>query len=261
MKLRYLVAALAAVWIASSVAWALSAGTNISLLNGQIAVTGPPSATSLTTNGVVLGAGTGAVTATGACTTANTVLRGGSPPSCGALVDADVPNTITVDLSTAATALAANGSNCPAGSYATGVDASGAAEGCTAVPVPFLSGTSITDLTTSQTIYMGGGTADTTEGRASIQVPAGTWGNLRCRQTAAAGASNNVSCTVRKGACGSEADATVTCSITGGASAATCSDTSNTTTTTAGQCLNIKAVTPAALSNNQYIIWTLEKLG
>jgi hypothetical protein len=50
----------------------------------------------------------------------------------GAVTDAQVPNTITVDLATAATALAANGTNCTAGNYARGVDASGNAEDCTA---------------------------------------------------------------------------------------------------------------------------------
>lgn len=63
--------------------------------------------------------------------TANTVLRGGSPPAFGALVDDDIPNNITITLASTATSLAANGSNCTAGNYATGVDASGNSEGCT----------------------------------------------------------------------------------------------------------------------------------
>lgn len=49
----------------------------------------------------------------------------------GAATDAQVPNNITIDLATAATALAANGGNCSAGQWAAGVDASGASEGCT----------------------------------------------------------------------------------------------------------------------------------
>jgi hypothetical protein len=52
--------------------------------------------------------------------------------TCRAAVDADIPNTITIDLAATATALAANGANCSAGSYPLGVDASGAVEGCTA---------------------------------------------------------------------------------------------------------------------------------
>lgn len=49
----------------------------------------------------------------------------------GAATDAQVPNTITIDLAAAATALAANGSNCAAGSYPLGVTAAGASESCT----------------------------------------------------------------------------------------------------------------------------------
>lgn len=51
--------------------------------------------------------------------------------TCAAIVDADVPNNITIDLAATATALAANGGNCSAGSYPLGVDASGAVESCT----------------------------------------------------------------------------------------------------------------------------------
>lgn len=259
MKLRIALFAFA-LWAAATAVYALSAGTNISLVDGQISSVGPPSATNLTTNGVLLGAGTGPITATAACTNTGHVLIGGSPPACGAITDSLVPNNITVDLATAATALAANGANCDAGEYPLGVNASGVVEDCTPVPVSVISGTSVTDLTTNQTIYMGGGTADTTKARACVPVSAGTWGNLRCRQTAAAGASNDVTCTVHRGTCGSESDAATTCTITGGASATSCSDTSNTTTTTAGQCLCVKGTTPAALTNNQYLLWSLERL-
>lgn len=93
--------------------------------------------------------------ATGACfqsTTATHVLAspvGGGIAAFRALTDADVPNTITVDLATAATSattadsatsattattassLAADGANCPPGQWAAGVDASGASQGCT----------------------------------------------------------------------------------------------------------------------------------
>lgn len=54
-------------------------------------------------------------------------------PVWSALVDADIPNTITIDLATTATtasALVANGANCSAGQSPLGVDAAGAAEGC-----------------------------------------------------------------------------------------------------------------------------------
>ena len=49
-----------------------------------------------------------------------------------------------------ATALAANGANCAAGSYAAGVDASGAAEGCTALLSPTGDGSGLTGLTKTQ---------------------------------------------------------------------------------------------------------------
>lgn len=45
--------------------------------------------------------------------------------------DAEIPNDITVDRATTATGLVSNGSNCEAGNYAQGIDANGAAEGCT----------------------------------------------------------------------------------------------------------------------------------
>lgn len=77
--------------------------------------------------------GTGAdLSATGG---ANQFVRqssSGGALTVSALADADVPNNITIDLASAATALAANGTNCGAGQYPLGVDASGNAEGCTA---------------------------------------------------------------------------------------------------------------------------------
>jgi len=80
------------------------------------------------TLGVAKG-GTGAnLSATGG---ANQFVRqnsAGGAFTVGAITDADVPDTITAG---SATSLAANGSNCVAGSYSMGVDASGNAEGCT----------------------------------------------------------------------------------------------------------------------------------
>jgi hypothetical protein len=51
--------------------------------------------------------------------------------TCAAIADADVPDTITIDTATTASALAANGGNCAAGSAPLGVDAAGAVETCT----------------------------------------------------------------------------------------------------------------------------------
>lgn len=48
----------------------------------------------------------------------------------GAVTDSQVPNTITIDLASTATALAANGANCSSGNAPLGVNASGAVESC-----------------------------------------------------------------------------------------------------------------------------------
>lgn len=48
----------------------------------------------------------------------------------GAVTDSQVPDDVTIDLASTATALAANGTNCDPGDAARGVDASGNAEGC-----------------------------------------------------------------------------------------------------------------------------------
>lgn len=70
----------------------------------------------------------------GACTIFSTMLfakPGGGSDTLANLLSAKLG---TMGTAVAATALAANGTNCSAGSYPSGVDASGNAEGCTAVP-------------------------------------------------------------------------------------------------------------------------------
>ena len=117
----------AAMSLGFSPAFAIDAGTtNVLVEDGDISLTGPPNVTTLTTNGIILGAGTSPLTATAACTTANFVLRAGSPPACGALVDGDVPDTITVDNAATADALSADPADCTANQFATTIAASGA---------------------------------------------------------------------------------------------------------------------------------------
>jgi len=66
----------------------------------------------------------------------------------GAVTDAQVPDSITVTLAGTATALAANGANCSAGSFPLGVDASGAVETCAAVSISGITnGNNLADLT------------------------------------------------------------------------------------------------------------------
>jgi len=54
-----------------------------------------------------------------------TSIDAGANLTCSAIVDADVPDNITVDLAAAATALAANPTDCAVNNYATAIDASG----------------------------------------------------------------------------------------------------------------------------------------
>ncbi|MBI3297441.1 MAG: hypothetical protein HYZ75_04720 [Elusimicrobia bacterium] len=92
----------------------------------------------------VAGGGTGnatgqAVTATslaanGANCNANEFNKGvnaaGAAESCATLLDADIPNDITINAAGTATSLAANGANCNANEFNKGVNAAGAAESC-----------------------------------------------------------------------------------------------------------------------------------
>lgn len=78
----------------------------------------------------------GTITIAEATQTANTCYAGPSSggaaaPGFRALVAADIPASLTGSNAATATAFAANGANCSAGSYPLGVDASGAVEGCT----------------------------------------------------------------------------------------------------------------------------------
>ncbi len=70
-----------------------------------------------------------ALAANGTNCSANQFNKGvdedGSAESCAALVDADVPDTITVDLAAAATALASDPTDCGANTFAESIDASG----------------------------------------------------------------------------------------------------------------------------------------
>lgn len=55
-----------------------------------------------------------------------TIIAANGNLTCAGIVDADVPNTITVDLASAATALAANPADCSANQFANAIAASGA---------------------------------------------------------------------------------------------------------------------------------------
>lgn len=154
--------------------------------------------------------------------------------------------------------------NCTGTGKAVTYDVSSNTFGCNTIsgatpPIPFAIGM---EITTSQTLYapLGGG-LDPTEAVVAVPLPAGTWGNLRCLNGAIQGVSNNIALTARSGTAGSLSDSSTTCTITGSGSAnQTCSDTSNIITTTAGQIITLKIVTPATLTANARVNCSLEKL-
>lgn len=82
----------------------------------------------------------------------------------GTITDAQVPNTITVDLAASATALASDPADCSAGQIATGIAASGVLS-CTASPTVTtltttnltLNGTAVSPVLTGTTGGIGGG--------------------------------------------------------------------------------------------------------
>jgi hypothetical protein len=268
-RLRMVAWALAlVVALAAPSAFALSGGTNISVQNGQVSITGQiavgnggTGAATLTAHGVVLGNGTSAVAVTSAGTAGQPLLSGGASadPSFGAL-------DISTSAVTGTLPIARGGTN--ATSFTTsrclrfdGTSIVSAAADCgTSINpvVPFGSGM---DVTTSQTVFLGlSGSIDTTEAVVTVPSPAATYKNLRCNNGAVQGVGNDVTFTARVGACGSLSDGTLTCTITGTAGANQgCNDTTNNAAPTAGQCISVKAVTPAALTANARLGCVVER--
>lgn len=112
--------------------------------------------------------GTGAdLSATGG---ANQFVRqssAGGAFTVSAIADADVPNSITIDLAATATALAANPNDCSAGQYATAIAASGNLT-CAQIAFSEISG-SVTDGQVPNTITLDNITQITTRSHASLQ--------------------------------------------------------------------------------------------
>lgn len=108
----------------------------------------------------------------------------------GAATDTQVPNNITIDLATAATALAANGTNCFGNQWSRGVDASGNSE-CEQPDFSHLSGTA-TDAQVSDTLtaslFVGSGSTttavDLATGEAAGTLPLGKGGTNQASWTA-----------------------------------------------------------------------------
>lgn len=131
----------------SSAALPAVSGANLTSLNATNISSGTLTDARLSTNVSQLGSAIesseitdGTITSADISTTAgitdaqvsDTLTASSLVAASSVVSDAEVDNNITIDLAATATALAANGANCSAGSYALGVDASGVAEGCTA---------------------------------------------------------------------------------------------------------------------------------
>jgi hypothetical protein len=108
----------------------------------------------------------------GNCVIASPSGGGSGVPTCRSLVSADVPtlNQNTTGNANTATALAANGTNCGAGQFAAGVDASGNAEGC-ATPAGGGTVTHTAGALVAGEVVFGAGSADTTVTPAPISAP------------------------------------------------------------------------------------------
>ncbi len=129
---------------------------------------------------------------------------------------------------------------------------------CSTAPSPIQALGGRMDITTTQTVFLSaGGGMDTTEAIVTTPYPAATLANLRCNNTAIQGTANNIVITGRVGACGTPADGTLTCTITGTTGAnQSCSDLVNSLAPTAGQCVSLKVVTPAAMTANARVACT-----
>lgn len=251
-------------------AHAWSGGTNISVQNGTIAITGQVAvgnggtgAGSFTANGVLMGNGTSAFQVSAAGTSGQPFLSGGAG-AAGAYGNLDISTSAV----TGVLPIARGGTN--AGSLTSnrclrfdGTSIVAASGDCSTPQTPLIALASGMDLTTSQTVYLGlSGAIDTTE--AQVQVPlknGATLASLQCNNGAVQGVGNNIVITGRVGSCGSLSDSgTFTCTITGSASAnQSCNGGSNTMAVTAGQCVSVKVVTPAALSANARVACSIER--
>lgn len=275
--MMFLRAALAALLL-PSLAFALNGGTNISVQNGTIAITGTVavgnggtgvSSWSANNSVVISGtSGTGAVQLVSGGTSGN-VLK-----SAGAGV---APTFGTIDLSSSnavgasVLAVANGGSGATTADFSTpnkcvrfnGTKFVPASGDCATAQTPLVAFGSGQPLTTSQVIFLGAaGQVDATENTAQSIMPAASFTNLRCFNPAIQGVGNDITIAMQKGTCGSAGSGTgmPACTLTGGASVASpCTDVATTGTTTANQCVTLKVTTPASLTANAFITCVVER--
>jgi len=226
-----LIPAISLMMVMSSVAWALSSGTGIGMENGKIGLTD----------------GSGGI-ATGLPEAAFTLL--------GASAEGDIfyanssSQVVRLAKGSDDTILKMNG-NVPNWE----AESSGTYSKSTLV---FTSETKI-DLGDNTTpVFIGlGGRVSLTEGDVATPIDAGSFTHLYCRADTTLNSTNGVTVTLRTGACGSEADTSVTVDVLGTSSV---SFTGTAASVTAGQCMTLSAVRktsgdPAA----GYINCTLQK--
>ncbi len=268
------VMALLAVWMAIPArTLALTGGTNITIQDGTVSVSGtiavPLGGTgggSFTANGVLMGNGTSGFQVSAAGTAGQPFLSAGSgsPGGYGALdiSTAAVTGTLPVarggtNLGSAAddNVMVGNGTtwqskaigDCDGAQNALTYDVTTNAYGCNTIS----GGTTVNGFTGfgsgmnlspgSLTYYFGLGTGiDQTEPVVEVPLPAMTLANLRCRSSAAPGGSG-ITVTARIGTCGALSDNT-TLQVALTAAGTVVADTTGTINVTAGQCATFSAV-------------------
>jgi hypothetical protein len=184
-------------------------------------------------------------------------------PTFRTIASADLPATIaaaTTGNAATATALAANGSNCSAGSVAAGVDASGAAEGCSALPVDngqlfygYCSGTATSSTTITMPPFGTANAASCSSTFTGNELPMEFAGTITVfRAKAGTGGSTSTSGTFTLYKNGSAT--AITCAIGTGT---TCNDTTHTVSFVAGDTIGVRFTTSAAetLANVRMSFW------
>lgn len=268
-----IVGMLALLLLGGSTAWALTGGTNITIQDGTVSVSGQVAvplggtgAGSFTANGVMMGNGTSALQVSAAGTAGQPFISGGSgAPGGYAALDistAAVTGTLPVargglNLSAASDDNVAVGNgttwqskavgDCDGAQNALTYDVTTNAFGCNTISggttvnglVGFGSGMNLSP--GSLTYYFGLGTGiDQAEAVVEVPLPAMTMANLRCRSSAAPGGSG-ITVTARVGTCGALADNT-TLQVALTAAGTVVADTTGTINVTAGQCATFSAV-------------------
>jgi hypothetical protein len=282
---RYLTILLVLVWLASP-AFALTGGTNISVSNGAVSLTGQvgvanggTAVASWTANNSVILSGTastGAVQIVAGGTAANVLVSGGagvaptfttinlaSSNAVGASILPPANGGTGLSAATDDNVLVGNGTvwqskaltTCTGAGKAVTYDASANTFGCntitTGVQSPIGFGT-LGTITQGTTLFMGIGTGNVSATENDVETPfnAHTLQNIQCSVSAAPAGSDTIITTLGVGTCGAALTYTTkpTCTITGAAT--TCNSSANTAAPTAGQCVAAKAVSSATAATS-----------